>query len=135
MPAANFLEYTQGLEDSLNKAVATGEAVLIALQVDQRSAVRGFIAGSLHFLDGSVLHFREFVDLTQTEPKVMYAYHYQDANGTLIFRYDNAIHRPGLPQSEHKHTSRGRCLIDPYARRGFGPDPQTREPMIQVFRV
>jgi hypothetical protein len=58
--------------------VATGEAVLVTLQVDQRSAVRGFIAGSLQFEDGSELHFREFVDVTQAEPKIMYAYHYQD---------------------------------------------------------
>ena len=34
----------------------------------------------------------------------MYAYHYQDVNKGLIFRYDNAVHRPPLPQAEHKHT-------------------------------
>jgi hypothetical protein len=83
--------------------VATG-AVLVALQVDQRSIVRGFIAGTLQFDDGYTLHFREFVDVTQAEPKVMYAYHYQAANNNLIFRYDNAAHRPALPQPEHKHT-------------------------------
>ena len=75
MPAANFPEYAQGLEDTLNKVVATGEAVLVTLQVDQPSAVRGFIAGSLQFHEGSVLHFREFVDTSQAEPKIMYAYH------------------------------------------------------------
>ncbi len=37
----------------------------------------------------------------------MYAYHYQDATGILIFRYDNALHRPPLEQREHKHTSTG----------------------------
>jgi len=34
----------------------------------------------------------------------MYAYHYQDAAKKLIFRYDNAPHKPPLAQSEHKHT-------------------------------
>ncbi len=107
MPAANFPEYARSLQDDLDKVIATGEIVVTTLQVDQRSAVRGFIAGSLQFYEGSVLHFREFVDLSQAEPKLMYAYHYQDANNNLIFRYDNASHRPALSQLEHKHTRSG----------------------------
>jgi hypothetical protein len=47
------------------------------------------------------------VDTSLPEPRLMYAYHYQDANQTLIFRYDNAAHRPRLPQAEHKHTVEG----------------------------
>lgn len=104
MPATTFPEYARSLTDVLDTVVATGEAVLVALQVDQRSVVRGLIAGALQFNDGSTLHFREFVDVTQTEPKIMYAYHYQDADDHLLFRYDNAAHRPVLPQPEHKHT-------------------------------
>jgi uncharacterized protein DUF6516 len=107
MPAANFPEYAQRLEDILNTVVVTGEAALVTLQVDQRSAVRGFIAGSLQFHEGSVLHFREFINTSQAEPKIMYAYHYQDAHDNLIFRYDNAVHRPGLSQPDHKHTQSG----------------------------
>ncbi len=125
MPAANFPEYTQSLEDTLNKVVATGEAVLITLQVDQRSAARGFIAGSLQFHEGSVLHFREFVDTSQAEPRIMYAYHYQDANHNLIFRYDNAAHRPGLSQPEHKHTQSG---VD------VSPVPTLLEVLDQIFK-
>jgi hypothetical protein len=47
MPAANFPEYARSLEDALHQVITTGEAVLTMLQVDQRSAVRGLIAGSL----------------------------------------------------------------------------------------
>jgi len=104
MPATTFLEYARNLTDVLDTVVATGQAVLVTLQVDQRSVVRGFIAGTLQFDDECTLHFREFVDVTQAEPKIMYAYHYQDADDNLIFRYDNAAHRPTLPQPEHKHT-------------------------------
>ena len=104
MPATTFPEYVQSLTNILDTIVATGEAVLMSLQVDQRSVVRGLIAGALQFDDGCMLHFREFVDVTQTEPKIMYAYHYQAADNSLIFRYDNAAHRPALPQPEHKHT-------------------------------
>jgi Family of unknown function (DUF6516) len=107
MPAATFPEYVQDLEKALHATIASGEGILLSLQVDQRSAVRGFVSGSLQFPDGSTLSFREFVDISQAEPKLMYAYHYQDASNILIFRYDNAVHRPALPQSGHKHTQSG----------------------------
>ena len=107
MPAATFPEYAREITETLEQAVTTGDAVLLTLQVDQRSAIRGFIAGSLQFADGSTLHCREFVDVSQAEPKIMYAYHYQDADRRLIFRYDNAAHRPPLPHPTHKHTASG----------------------------
>jgi Family of unknown function (DUF6516) len=107
MPATTFPEYVQRMTDLLNQVVATGETVLNAFQVDQRSAVRGLIAGMLQFGNGSELHFREYIDMTQAEPKIMYAYHYQDADHNLIFRFDNAAHKPAPPQPEHKHTPLG----------------------------
>jgi len=33
----------------------------------------------------------------------MYSYHYQDPQKQLIFRYDNAAHKPPLAFSQHKH--------------------------------
>ncbi len=55
----------------------------------------GAIAGRLRFHDGSLLEFDETVIgrgvvLVKTD----YAYHYQRADGTLVFRYDNAPHHP-----------------------------------------
>lgn len=107
MPATNFPEYARETQDVLDAMVAAGEATLVNIQIDRRSSLRGFIAGLLQFNDASELHFREFVDTTLPEPRVTYAYHYQDANKDLIFRYDNATHRPLLPQAEHKHTPTG----------------------------
>lgn len=107
MPATTFPEYTRAIQDVLDTVAATGEANVVSVRKDQRSLLRGFIAGMLQFNDGSELHFREFVDVSLPEPRLMYAYHYQDANKVLIFRYDNAAHRPPLPQAEHKHTPAG----------------------------
>ena len=107
MPATTFPEYVQHITSLLNHVVAIGEAVLSALQVDQRSAMRGLMAGILQFGDGSELHFREYVDVTQAEPKIMYAYHYEDVEHNMIFRYHNAAHKPVFPQPEHKHTRLG----------------------------
>ena len=57
MPAATFPEYARRIAETLEQVVATGDAVRLSLQVDQRSAIRGFMAGSLQFADGSTLHF------------------------------------------------------------------------------
>ena len=107
MPATNFPEYARAIQDILDATVATGEAALVSVQIEPRSSLRGFIVGLLRFNDGSELHVREFVDTTLEEPRIMYAYHYQDLQKDLIFRYDNAAHRPRLPQVEHKHTPAG----------------------------
>ncbi len=104
MPASNFPEYALDLRETLDAALRSSAAASTTLNADARSALRGFLTGQVVFLDGSELHFREFIDLTQTDPRVMYAYHYQDASARLIFRYDNARHRPALPQAEHRHS-------------------------------
>ncbi|MEK7277790.1 MAG: DUF6516 family protein [Chloroflexota bacterium] len=92
MPTSNFPEYAQLISEVVNSVVANGQATLVNLEIDQRSTVRCYIKGRLRFENDSELHFREFVDLTQPEPRLMYAYHYQDANKALVFRYDNAAH-------------------------------------------
>jgi hypothetical protein len=63
----------------------------------------------LRFWDGSLLQVEEALIAKRfTIIKVRYSYHYQHADGTYIFRYDNAPHHPGLPGfPEHKHTLTG----------------------------
>lgn len=74
------------------------------LTYDKRSTYLGFIRGSIYFFDGSVLHLREFINVQHGVDRYMYAYHYQGADGALIFRYDNAPHFPALSSSpHHKH--------------------------------
>lgn len=55
----------------------------------------GAIEGRLRFYDDSLLVFTETViERGIVLVKTDYAYHYQRADGTLIFRYDNAPHHP-----------------------------------------
>lgn len=82
MPATTFPEYSRAVESLLDAAVASTEAVLARIETDARSSFRGRISGVLRFDDGSELHFREFVDTSLTEPRLAYAYHYQDAETT-----------------------------------------------------
>jgi len=71
---------------------------------DKRSSYIGFIRGSIFFYDGSVLHVREFVNVQYGIEHYMYAYHYQNPDGIMIFRYDNSPHFPDLATfPHHKH--------------------------------
>jgi hypothetical protein len=105
MPTTSFPDYAKTITQPIDALLASGQARLVNLQVDQRSMLRGLISGILAFEDDSELHFSEFVDLTQSEPRLMYAYHYQDSKKALVFRYDNAAHRPSPPSTQHKHTA------------------------------
>ncbi|HBY96400.1 MAG: DUF6516 family protein [Ardenticatenaceae bacterium] len=85
---------------------ATTRFVLDAnVSFETRPGGQGYLTGSITFTDGSALHFSEFLDAAKgTADKLMYTYHYQDAGHQLIFRYDNARHRPPLSSLEHKHA-------------------------------
>ena len=73
---------------------------------DQRSSHEGFLRGEVYFLDGSVLHLREYVDCEVTIERLVYAYQYLDAERRLAFRYDNTGHHrklnlPTYPHHQH----------------------------------
>lgn len=103
----SFQKYLEHIQGVLNMVLSSGDAGLIEFHAESRSATAGFIAGVLRFFDESELHFREYVDTDRSPSRVMYAYHFQDGDKQLIFRYDNASHRPALSQPEHKHTPEG----------------------------
>ncbi len=70
-----------------------------------RTEYRGIIKGALCFMDQTVLHFTEVLDLKTTVDKVKYRYHYQNPKShERLFRYDNAKHHPHLATfPHHKH--------------------------------
>lgn len=75
---------------------------------------QGFVHGDLIFLDGSRLHFREYVDCDPVVERLTYSYNYMRADSTLIFRYDNTPHHfhLGLPSfPDHKHDLGGTQIV------------------------
>jgi len=77
-----------------------------SITYDKRSTHVGLTRGDIYFLDGSLLHLREFVNVEHGIERYMYAYHYQRPDGTLAFRYDNTPHFPALPTfPHHKHEA------------------------------
>ncbi|MBX3050321.1 MAG: hypothetical protein KF753_02535 [Caldilineaceae bacterium] len=102
-------DYFQSIDSFL-----AGIAIAYARQVDfdKRSPDTGFLRGQVYFLDGSVLHFREFIAAEQEIERYKYAYHYQSPDGSLIFRYDRTPHFPLLDNfPHHKHIGEGQNVI------------------------
>lgn len=67
----------------------------------------GIITGRLRFWDGSLLEFVETLTASGLILiKTDYAYHYQNSQADLIFRYDNAPHHPQIgTYPHHKHVA------------------------------
>ena len=83
------------------------------VNLEKRGDLVGFVRGEVEFRDGSsLLFFRESIDLRLPLQKIMYAYHYQKADGALIFRYDNTAHPRSIPTFPyHRHLHSGDCNI------------------------
>ena len=98
-------EYLSGLTKAINEYSKTSLIIDSDLNTDFRTDKIGIIKGSITFTDESRLFFTEYVDVKYKIEKITYSYHYQDRAGKLIFRYDNARHKPQPAFKDHKHLS------------------------------
>ena len=80
------------------------------LHIDCRTEKIGIIKGIISFIDNSNLFFTEYLDIRYKIEKLTYSFHYQQKDGKLIFRYDNAEHKPRLNFAYHKHLSSGEII-------------------------
>jgi len=103
-------EYQAILADIISHYNRTDLIVSAELATDARTPKIGKIFGSLTFADGARLFFTEYVDVRYRLVKLSYVYHCQAGDGSLIFRYDNAVHRPKLPYGCHKHLHTGEVI-------------------------
>ena len=94
--------YLHRLYDTI---VSRGYIEVEQLAFNNRSNRRGTIKGRLKFYDGSWLEFGEVIASPGEQiAKLRYAYHYQNASGAVVFRYDNAPHHPNIvTHPHHKH--------------------------------
>ena len=96
-------EYFRKIEEAIQSYAIIQ---LSEVTFEKRGSHEGFIRGTLTFLDSSMLHFREYVDVEVGSDRLMYVYHYTDSSNHFIFRYDNTGHHKmvGLPtHPHHKH--------------------------------
>jgi len=96
-------EYLRDLTAVIADLTETGLILSSELTSNFRTNKIGLVKGTVLFTDDSKLFFKEYLDLRYVIEKEMYAFHYQDENGRLLFRYDNASHKPSLDFINHKH--------------------------------
>lgn len=97
-------EYLSNITRDIDEYAKTGFILSSEVIVDSRTEKVGLIKGTIIFLNESKLFFTEYLDLRYKIEKLTYSYHYQDKAANLIFRYDNASHRPRLDYRAHKHV-------------------------------
>lgn len=101
-------EYFHDIEQAIAQSPIITDTQLV---MDKRSLYIGFIEGTLTLLDGSTLHFMEFVNVKVMVNRYKYSYHYQDTAETLIFRYDMAPHHRDVSTfPHHKHLANGQVV-------------------------
>jgi len=93
-------EYLDAVKDRL-----LTDAVVSRLDIirERRTAADGHLRARLALIDGSWLEFSEYVQRSPdgSIEAVTYSYHWADASGDLVRRWDNTPHFPGLPGFPH----------------------------------
>ena len=87
-----------------------GFAESIDINEEIRASKQAVIKATVILVDQSVLQITEYVDARYKVQKISYAYQYHDPNGRLIFRYDNATHKPAMGFKGHKHINDGSIM-------------------------
>lgn len=96
--------YFTQIKSLIEQYAATSFVLEATMHIEMRPGGQGYLTGALIFVDDSTLRFSEYLDQTgEAVDKLMYTYHYQDTGHQLIFRYDNALHKPALSSVTHKH--------------------------------
>lgn len=82
------------------------------ITLDKRGPSAGYVRGVVFCADESQLNFREFVNTQPRVERFTYVYHYQAADGSMVFRYDDTPHFPDLSSfPHHKHLSDGTTVL------------------------
>lgn len=94
-------DYVQSL---MNAAAQSPIVSASSIVLDKRTPRSGLIRGDLFFTNGTRLHFRELIEVQETIVRLMYSFHFQDADHRMIFRYDDTPHHGAVETfPHHKH--------------------------------
>lgn len=106
----SICEHSDQLRDALDQLEAFGLSKSIVFREEIRSGKRLVIHSEAKLINGSVLLVREYVKAKYKSERLGHAYRYHYSDGALVFRHDNAFHRPSLGFKEHKHLADGKIV-------------------------
>jgi hypothetical protein len=101
----NIVEYLGAVKERLTTDPVVSDFTVVRERI---TLADGHMRARLSLRDGSTLEFSEYVRrLPRGEIEVVtYSYHWADADGRLLRRWDNTPHFPGLPCFPH-HVHHG----------------------------
>jgi len=100
-------DYLDSFHRAIGKIDDYGFAESIDIKEEIRPAKQAVINARVDLIDGSILQIRIYIDAKYKIEVISYAYQYHDGKGKLIFRYDDARHKPELGLKDHKHLNDG----------------------------
>ena len=103
-------DYLETFHRAVGKIDDYGFAESIDIKEEIRASKQVVSKVVIILIDKSVLQVKEYIDAKYKIEKISYAYQYHDEEGKLIFRYDNARHKPGLGFMDHKHLGDGSII-------------------------
>ncbi|MEK7439673.1 MAG: DUF6516 family protein [Chloroflexota bacterium] len=105
-------QYFARLEDTILSRTEI-EVQQILIRKGEPEEDQGQFLARLSFYDASLLEAAETVRLEDGDIiKDRYSYHYQESNGDIVFRYDNAPHHPEIETfPHHKHVESEENII------------------------
>ena len=110
----SVFSYFQNLLLAISRLEDYGLAKTIISNSESRPSGELFVNIKVELINNSVLFIREYISAKQEKIEhFSYAYQYQSADKSLIFRYDNAAHKPPLSEKEHKHLQNGEIIVYP----------------------
>jgi hypothetical protein len=78
------------VEEIRRQILDTPHVVSHSLGYEDRPPLAAIVRGSVTFVDGTYIHFKEFLQLRPVITRLKYAYHCATSTHALMFRYDNA---------------------------------------------
>ena len=102
----NVREYYSHIEETIrNCSIVTH----FSIDFDEIDQDIGYLKGELELIDGTVLHFIEFIKIQgEKANRLKYKYHLQSENGDLIRRWDNVPHHKEIDTfPHHMHDEKG----------------------------
>lgn len=80
----------------MGKTEDYGLAESVDFREEIRAGKQAVISAEIRFVNGTILIVREYIDAKYKLEKLRYAFQCHNSEGGLIFRYDNAAHKPPL---------------------------------------
>ena len=100
-------QYLDNFRNSIEKFEVFGLSEKTEIKEEIRPGKQAVINIHVSLINETNLYLRAYIDARYKINLISYAFQYQKKDGQLIFRYDNAAHKPKLSSKDHKHLSDG----------------------------